>query len=96
MTSLMNLGACVSAIAAGIFNSYFGRKAALWLACVVCLGAVALQIGSTTPAGLYVGRFFLGFSNGFFVVFSTVYCSEAAPAHLREYVYSSLYCGCIC
>jgi MFS family permease len=84
MTSLMNLGACVSAIAAGMFGAYFGRRQALWLACLVCSAAVALQIGSTSPAGLYVGRFFLGLSNGFFVVFSTVYCSEAAPAHLRE------------
>lgn len=85
MTSLMNLGAAVSAIAAGIFGTYLGRKVGLWLACIVCLTAVAIQIGSTSPAGLYVGRFFLGFSNGFLVVFSTVYCSEVAPAHLREY-----------
>jgi MFS family permease len=84
MTSLMNLGACISAISAGIFGVYLGRKPALWLACIVGSAAVALQIGSTSPAGLYVGRFFLGFSNGFLVVFSTVYCSEAAPAHLRE------------
>ncbi|KAF2850685.1 general substrate transporter [Plenodomus tracheiphilus IPT5] len=84
MTSLMNLGACLSAIAAGAFGSYFGRRPALWLACVVCLVAVALQIGSTAKAGLYIGRLLLGFSNGFFVVFSTIYCSEAAPAHLRE------------
>ncbi|EAT88226.1 hypothetical protein SNOG_04466 [Parastagonospora nodorum SN15] len=84
MTSLMNLGACISSIAAGIFGAYFGRRPALWLACLLCSGSVALQIGSSSPAGLYVGRLFLGFSNGFFVVFSTVYCSEAAPAHLRE------------
>jgi MFS family permease len=84
MTSLMNLGACISAIAAGMFGAYLGRKVALWAACVVCLAAVSIQIGSTSPTGLYVGRFFLGFSNGFLVVFSTVYCSEAAPAHLRE------------
>ncbi|KAH7379153.1 general substrate transporter [Phaeosphaeria sp. MPI-PUGE-AT-0046c] len=84
MTSLMNLGACISAIMAGVFGAHFGRKPALWLACVVCSAAVALQIGSASPAGLYVGRLFLGFSNGFLVVFSTVYCSEAAPAHLRE------------
>ena len=84
MTSLMNLGAGISAIAAGVFGAYFGRKRALWLACVLCLAAVSVQIGSTSKAGLYVGRLFLGFSNGLFVVFSTVYCSEAAPAHLRE------------
>jgi MFS family permease len=86
MTSLLNLGSCISAIAAGIFGAYFGRKKALWLACLICLGAVSLQIGSTSKAGLYMGRLFLGFANGFFVVFSTVYCSEAAPTHLREYV----------
>jgi MFS family permease len=82
----MNLGACASAIAAGSFSSHFGRRAALWLACLVCYIAVALQIGSTSKVGLYIGRLLLGFSNGFLVVFSTVYCSEAAPAHLREYV----------
>ncbi|KAI4685039.1 uncharacterized protein J4E88_004482 [Alternaria novae-zelandiae] len=84
MTSLLNLGSCVSAIAAGVFGGYFGRRKALWLACIICLAAVSVQIGSTSKAGLYVGRLLLGFSNGFFVVFSTVYCSEAAPAHLRE------------
>jgi MFS family permease len=84
MTSLMNLGACISSIVAGYFGAYYGRKPALWLACLVCSFAVALQIGSSSPSGLYVGRLFLGFSNGFLVVFSTVYCSEAAPAHLRE------------
>lgn len=84
MTSLLNLGSCVSAVAAGVFGAYFGRRKALWLACIICLAGVSLQIGSTSKAGLYVGRLFLGFSNGFFVVFSTVYCSEAAPAHLRE------------
>jgi len=91
MTSLLNLGSCVSAIAAGVFGGYFGRRKALWLACIICLAAVSVQIGSTSKAGLYVGRLLLGFSNGFFVVFSTVYCSEAAPAHLREYVSGSLH-----
>ncbi|KAL5116292.1 hypothetical protein ACEQ8H_005850 [Pleosporales sp. CAS-2024a] len=67
-----------------MFGVYFGRRPALWLACLVCCAAVALQMGCSSRAGLYVGRLLLGFSNGFFVVFSTVYCSEAAPAHLRE------------
>jgi MFS family permease len=84
MTSLMNLGACLSAISAGTFGAYFGRRAALWVACVVCYVAVAVQIGSSAKGGLYVGRLLLGFANGWLVVFSTVYCSEAAPAHLRE------------
>jgi MFS family permease len=86
MTSLMNLGSCLSAILAGVFGAYFGRKTALWLACIICLTAVAIQIGSTSKAGLYVGRLLLGISNGFFIVFASVYLSEAAPAHLREFV----------
>lgn len=86
MTSLLNLGSCVSAIAAGVFGAYFGRKKALWLACLVCLVPVSIQIGSASKAGLYVGRLLLGFANGFLVVFSTVYCREVVPAHLREYV----------
>jgi MFS family permease len=84
MTSLMYLGSCISAILAGLFSSYFGRKKALWLACILCFAAVSVQIGSTSTVGLYVGRLLLGFSNGFLVVFSIVYCSEAAPVHLRE------------
>jgi MFS family permease len=84
MTSLMNLGAMIAAVGAGVFGAYLGRKPALWLACLLCSAAVAVQIGTTTAAGLYVGRFLLGCANGFFVIFSTVYCSEAAPAHLRE------------
>jgi len=86
MNSLLNLGSCVSAIIAGAFGAYFGRRKGLWLACVICLAAVSVQISSTSNAGLYVGRLLLGFANAFFVVFSTVYCSEVAPAHLRELV----------
>lgn len=84
MTSLVNLGAAVSAVAVGLWGGYFGRKPALWLACVVCAAGIAVQIAGTTLPALYVGRFLLGLANGFFVVSSTVYCSEAAPAHLRE------------
>ncbi|CAE7001266.1 hypothetical protein PTNB85_09070 [Pyrenophora teres f. teres] len=84
MNSLLNLGSCVSAIIAGAFGAHFGRRKGLWLACVICLAAVSVQIGTTSKAGLYVGRLLLGFANAFFVVFSTIYCSEVAPAHLRE------------
>ncbi|RMZ66815.1 sugar transporter [Pyrenophora seminiperda CCB06] len=84
MNSLLNLGSCISAIFAGAFGMRFGRRKGLWLACVICLAAVSVQISSTSKAGLYAGRLLLGFANAFFVVFFTIYCSEVAPAHLRE------------
>jgi len=83
MTSLMNLGAILAAISAGLFGAYLGRRAGLWAACALSAVAVAIQIGTTSKGGLYAGRLLLGYANGFLVTFSTVYTSEAAPAHLR-------------
>ena len=83
MTSLMSLGSFVSAITAGLFATYFGRKTGLWIACALNAVAVAVQLGSSSTSGLYVGRLILGLANGYLTTFSTVYCTEAAPAHLR-------------
>ncbi|KAH7121082.1 general substrate transporter [Dendryphion nanum] len=83
MTSLMSLGSFVSAIVAGLFAAYLGRKAGLWVACAVNAVSVAVLLATTSKAGLYVGRLLLGFANGFLVTFSNVYTAEAAPAHLR-------------
>lgn len=38
------------------------------------------------PGGLYTGRLLLGFANGFYVTFSNIYTTEAAPTHLRGVV----------
>ncbi|KAG9203649.1 hypothetical protein G6514_002667 [Epicoccum nigrum] len=83
MTSLVNLGNFLSAISAGLFATYFGRKTGLWVACALNAIAVAVQLGSTSKSALYVGRLILGLANGYFTTFSTVYATEAAPAHLR-------------
>ncbi|XTI89786.1 general substrate transporter [Cenococcum geophilum] len=83
IASLLTLGSFVSSLAAGAFGSYFGRKSALWTACLLNAIACAIQIATTNAAVLYVGRLILGFANGFFVTFSNVYNAEASPAHLR-------------
>lgn len=80
----MSLGSFLSAIVAGLFASYLGRKAGLWAACFLNAIAVAIQISTTSKSALYIGRLFLGFANGFLVTFSNVYTAEASPAHLRE------------
>ncbi|KAI0020983.1 general substrate transporter [Xylariomycetidae sp. FL0641] len=81
--SLLTLGAFLSSLVAGIFAHYFGRKTALWLACLLNMVACIIQISTTSKAAVYIGRLILGLANGFLVTFSNIYTAEAAPAHLR-------------
>jgi MFS family permease len=60
-----------------------GRRPVLWLACILNAASCAIQLASTSPNSLYIGRILRGFANGFFVTHSNVYTAEAAPAHLR-------------
>ncbi|KAL2023354.1 hypothetical protein VTK56DRAFT_3092 [Thermocarpiscus australiensis] len=81
--SLLTLGAFLSSIFAGAFAHFFGRKPALWLACLMTALGAAIQIGTSDRGVVYLGRLVLGIGNGFLVTFSNIYCAEAAPAHLR-------------
>ncbi|EMR68135.1 putative general substrate transporter protein [Eutypa lata UCREL1] len=81
--SLLTLGAFVSSLVAGAFARFFGRRIALWLACILNVVACAIQIGTDNKIAVYIGRFILGLANGFLVTFSNIYTAEAAPAHLR-------------
>ncbi|RYP63926.1 hypothetical protein DL771_009038 [Monosporascus sp. 5C6A] len=81
--SLLTLGAFFSSLVAGAFAHFFGRKIALWLACVLNVIACAMQIASDQRVAVYIGRLVLGLANGFLVTFSNIYTAEAAPAHLR-------------
>ncbi|KAF2735622.1 general substrate transporter [Polyplosphaeria fusca] len=83
IASLLTLGSFVSSMTAGTFSHFFGRKMALWIACVLNAIACVIQITSTNDAAIYMGRLILGFANGFLVTFSNIYTSEASPAHLR-------------
>ncbi|KAF2017480.1 putative transporter [Aaosphaeria arxii CBS 175.79] len=83
ITSLLTLGSFVSALVAGYFGAFFGRREGLWAACALNAVACAIQIGTDSAGVLYFGRLLLGFANGFLVTFSNVYTSEVAPSHLR-------------
>ncbi|KIW21313.1 hypothetical protein PV08_01893 [Exophiala spinifera] len=83
ISSLLTLGSFLSALLAGVFGAYFGRKTGIWAACALNAVAVAIQISTTSKGAIYVGRLLLGLANGFLVTFSNVYTSEAAPAHQR-------------
>jgi MFS family permease len=81
--SLLTLGAFLSSLVAGVFAHFFGRKVALWLACLLNAIACAIQISTTDKGAIYFGRLLLGIANGFLVTFSNIYTAEVAPAHLR-------------
>ncbi|TRX98005.1 hypothetical protein FHL15_001215 [Xylaria flabelliformis] len=81
--SLLTLGAFLSSLVAGVFAHYFGRKAALWSACLLNAIACVIQISTENKVAVYIGRLILGLANGFLVTFSNIYTAEASPAHLR-------------
>ncbi|KAK4185157.1 general substrate transporter [Podospora australis] len=81
--SLLTLGAFLSCLLAGTFAAYLGRRPALWAACFLTALGAAIQIGTTSQGVVYLGRFVIGIGNGWLVIFSNIYCAEAAPAHLR-------------
>ncbi|KAL1622949.1 hypothetical protein SLS56_008557 [Neofusicoccum ribis] len=83
ITSLLTLGSFMSSLVAGFFAHWYGRRAALWTACVLNAVACIIQIATENKGAVYVGRLILGFANGFLVTFSNVYTSETSPAHLR-------------
>lgn len=83
ISSLLTLGAFLSSLTAGYFAHFFGRKTALWLACLLTALGCAIQIGTTEKGVVYLGRLILGIGNGFLVTFSNIYTAEASPAHLR-------------
>jgi MFS family permease len=64
---------------AGPIALILSRKQALWMACLLCAVSDAIMMGTTHLAGLYVGRLFIGFANGFFMTFSQLYLQVSNP-----------------
>lgn len=88
ITSFLNVGTIAGVLLTGPFAHYFGRKAGVWVACLVSCTACSVQIGTSNLAGLYAGRLLIGASNGFFITFANTYTAEASPAHLRGFIVS--------
>ncbi|KAH8880557.1 MFS transporter [Thozetella sp. PMI_491] len=84
ITSFLNVGTIIGVLFAGLFAQYFGRRAGIWLACVVSYIGISVQIGATSIAGIVVGRTLLGASNAFFFTFTNAYVAECSPPDLRS------------
>lgn len=83
ISSLMTLGAFLSAGTAGVVASKFGRKQCLWAACLLCCVSNVIMMATENIGALYAGRFLIGVANGYFMTFSQLYIQESSPARYR-------------
>jgi len=79
----MTLGAFISSGTAGVTASWFGRKACLWFACLLCAISNIIMMATTNIGALYLGRLLIGLANGYFMTFSQLYIQESSPAKYR-------------
>ena len=79
----MTLGAFISSATAGFIAAKLGRKACLWLACLLCCVSTVIMMATENIAALYAGRFLIGLANGYFMTFSQLYIQESSPAKYR-------------
>src|SRR5579871_4109381 len=83
ITSLLQLALIFASLSVGPFSQYFGRRYCYWVGSVFSIAGLLIQIFVTQKGPIYVARLLLGYGNGIYVTATILYCSEAAPAHLR-------------
>ncbi|KAJ5929002.1 hypothetical protein N7466_007958 [Penicillium verhagenii] len=81
--SLMQLGGLLSSLFIFKYGGSISNRNGLWIGSALSCLAIILQITSPHVAALYIGRLFLGVSNGFYLTYSATYLSEIAPTSLR-------------
>lgn len=81
--SLMQVGGLLASIFIFAFGTSISRRLGLWIASAFATISIAIQMGVTHLGALYVGRIFLGASNGFYLTYSVTYMGEIAPAYIR-------------
>ncbi|TFY61333.1 hypothetical protein EVJ58_g4585 [Rhodofomes roseus] len=83
MTALLELGALIGALAAGVLADRVSRRKAIVLACVVfCIGS-AFQCGAERLAHLVVGRAIGGLGVGALSMLAPLYMAEISPPEVR-------------
>src|SRR5579862_1243280 len=79
----MVIGGVVGSLTQGPLSSFMGRRRGMQLACIICIVAGGIMIGTTSVGALYVGRIILGVANGIFITTAQMYVVEVLPANLR-------------
>lgn len=64
LTTLLSAGAFVASLLSGPCADWTGRRALLFIGCIIFFPATLLQMAAEGAAMLYVGRIMAGFSVG--------------------------------
>ncbi|KZM21318.1 uncharacterized protein EKO05_0007966 [Ascochyta rabiei] len=83
ITSLCSGGAFFGAIVAGVYADRFGRKAGIYIGCILFTVGALIQAVSYSFAQMCVGRLVVGFGVGSAAMIAPLYISEIAPTKHR-------------
>ncbi|KAG8875663.1 hypothetical protein FRB97_004824 [Tulasnella sp. 331] len=83
VTSILELGAWVGSLVNSYTSERFGRRGAIFIACVFFIFGVCLQTGARNAGFLYGGRFITGLGVGSLSVCVPLLNAELAPAEVR-------------
>jgi len=79
ITSIISGAAFFSAIFAGTTTDKFGRKSAIYVACVLFIIGATLQVASFGLAQMTVGRLVVGFGVGSAAMIVPMYIAKVSP-----------------
>ena len=82
-SSLMVVGGLLGSLLQIPMSAFMGRKLVVQIGAVLCAISVAIMLGSTSLAALYVARIIMGIANGIFSTSAQVYIVEILPPNLR-------------
>lgn len=83
VTSILELGAWVGSLLNSYTSERFGRRGAIFIACIFFVFGVCLQTGARNAGFLYGGRFITGLGVGSLSVCVPLLNAELAPAEVR-------------
>ncbi|KAG8992509.1 hypothetical protein FRB94_011536 [Tulasnella sp. JGI-2019a] len=83
VTSILELGAWVGSLLNSYTAERFGRRGAIFIACIFFILGVCLQTGAQNSGFLYGGRFITGLGVGSLSVCVPLLNAELAPAEVR-------------
>lgn len=83
MTAILELGALVGAILAGIFADRYSRRHSIFVASIIfCIGS-SFQCGAQSLSDIFFGRAIGGIGVGALSMLSPLYMAEISPPELR-------------
>ncbi|KAJ3781221.1 MFS monosaccharide transporter [Lentinula aff. detonsa] len=83
MTAILELGALIGALCAGIFADSYSRRFSIFISCIIfCIGST-FQCGAQTLLQLFIGRAIGGVGVGALSTLSPLYMAEISPPEVR-------------